>query len=180
MQDLGTLGGRNSQAEDINDSGQVVGSSDNPSEVRHAFLYSGNKMQDLGTLDSDSRSGAIALNNAGQVVGWSINSAREEHAFLYSDKQMHDLNTLIPAGSGWVLQEAWDINTFEQIVGYGMLNGQTRAFLATPDATTPPADSDGDGVADATDNCPKVANADQADADGDGQGDACQKKVKKQ
>jgi thrombospondin 2/3/4/5 len=35
-------------------------------------------------------------------------------------------------------------------------------------------------VADATDNCPKVANADQADADGDGQGDACQKKVKKQ
>jgi hypothetical protein len=34
-------------------------------------------------------------------------------------------------------------------------------------------DTDGDGIADATDNCPLVANADQADTDGDGKGDAC-------
>jgi subtilisin-like proprotein convertase family protein len=38
---------------------------------------------------------------------------------------------------------------------------------------TTPSDSDGDGVADAEDNCSQVANADQADGDGDGQGDAC-------
>ncbi len=37
----------------------------------------------------------------------------------------------------------------------------------------PEADSDGDGVPDATDNCPTVSNADQADADFDGVGDAC-------
>jgi hypothetical protein len=36
-----------------------------------------------------------------------------------------------------------------------------------------PADSDGDGVADESDNCPAVANPAQADADGDGTGDAC-------
>jgi Tol biopolymer transport system component len=35
------------------------------------------------------------------------------------------------------------------------------------------ADGDGDGVLDASDNCPTTTNADQADADGDGQGDAC-------
>jgi predicted dienelactone hydrolase len=34
-------------------------------------------------------------------------------------------------------------------------------------------EQDGDGVPDATDNCPGTANADQADADGDGTGDAC-------
>ena len=34
-------------------------------------------------------------------------------------------------------------------------------------------DSDGDGVADAEDNCPDLANANQADGDSDGQGDAC-------
>jgi uncharacterized delta-60 repeat protein/uncharacterized repeat protein (TIGR01451 family) len=34
-------------------------------------------------------------------------------------------------------------------------------------------DQDGDGVPDAQDNCPAVANADQADSDGDGVGDAC-------
>lgn len=34
-------------------------------------------------------------------------------------------------------------------------------------------DTDGDGIADATDNCPLVANADQLNTDGDGEGDAC-------
>ncbi|PNU18794.1 hypothetical protein C2E25_15795 [Geothermobacter hydrogeniphilus] len=36
-----------------------------------------------------------------------------------------------------------------------------------------PADSDGDGVPDATDNCPDTPNPDQADSDNDGIGDAC-------
>ncbi len=36
-----------------------------------------------------------------------------------------------------------------------------------------PADADGDGIADALDNCPNVANADQLDDDGDGIGTAC-------
>jgi hypothetical protein len=34
-------------------------------------------------------------------------------------------------------------------------------------------DTDGDGVANESDNCPTTANADQANADGDGLGDAC-------
>jgi Tol biopolymer transport system component len=35
------------------------------------------------------------------------------------------------------------------------------------------ADSDGDGIPDATDNCPSVNNPNQTDTDGDGIGDAC-------
>lgn len=38
---------------------------------------------------------------------------------------------------------------------------------------TNPVDADGDAVADDTDNCPALANADQADGDGDTYGDAC-------
>jgi len=37
-----------------------------------------------------------------------------------------------------------------------------------------PQDADKDGVLDAVDNCPVVANPDQADSDGDGIGDACE------
>ena len=36
-----------------------------------------------------------------------------------------------------------------------------------------PIDADGDGVADATDNCPDVANTDQRDNDADRRGDVC-------
>jgi imidazolonepropionase-like amidohydrolase len=36
-----------------------------------------------------------------------------------------------------------------------------------------PNDTDKDGVPNATDNCPAVANADQKDTDGDGKGDVC-------
>ena len=47
-----------------------------------------------------------------------------------------------------------------------------RAGLAV-DQVGPGADSDGDGVPDATDNCVNAGNTDQADNDGDGAGDVC-------
>ena len=37
-----------------------------------------------------------------------------------------------------------------------------------------PNDTDGDGIPDATDNCPSVANPTQVDCDGNGVGDACE------
>jgi hypothetical protein len=46
--------------------------------------------------------------------------------------------------------------------------GQTAAL---PDAN--PDDVDGDGILNASDNCPMRVNADQHDEDGDGVGDAC-------
>lgn len=45
--------------------------------------------------------------------------------------------------------------------------------VVTRSAVACPADSDGDGICDAVDNCPAVANADQANLDGDLLGDAC-------
>ncbi len=46
----------------------------------------------------------------------------------------------------------------------------TSVFI---DTTTIPADTDYDGVADMTDNCPSIYNPQQLDADTDGTGDVC-------
>jgi len=48
-----------------------------------------------------------------------------------------------------------------------------RSFVVDIGAPPPFPDADGDGVADATDNCPAIANAGQADTDGDLRGNAC-------
>ena len=55
-------------------------------------------------------------------------------------------------------------------VGLGGESGQAGT-AGTPGETG--LDSDGDGVFDAIDNCPNIANIDQADGDGDTAGDDC-------
>jgi hypothetical protein len=55
--------------------------------------------------------------------------------------------------------------TFIGPIGAGTTEVRSLAIL--------PLDSDGDGRADATDNCPSAANPGQENLDGDGQGDAC-------
>lgn len=79
--EIGTLGGSKSYAWDINDSGQVVGSSLTSSGQSHAFLYENGGMTDLGTLGGIG-SIAEAINNSGQVAGRSLNSSGEWRAFL--------------------------------------------------------------------------------------------------
>jgi probable HAF family extracellular repeat protein len=134
-QDLGTLtGGLDSAAAAINDSGWIVGWSDNSAGDSHAFLDIAGTMQDLGTLGGTG-SGAYGINGSGLVVGSSDTAASGLHAFIYTSGTMQDLNGLIPAGSGWVLESANGINTSGQITGYGVINGQTHAFLLTPTTT---------------------------------------------
>ena len=71
VRDLGTLGGRSSQANAINSSGVIVGMSNVAgSEQPHAFIWKSGVMSDLGTL-AGGQSEATAINDDGIVVGWS-------------------------------------------------------------------------------------------------------------
>src|SRR5262249_37316264 len=113
--DLGTLGGPNSEAHDINQAGQIVGRADiRPGRYR-AFLLSNGQMLNLGTLGG-SDSAANAVNDRGTVVGYSklpIAGADWRHAFLYRDGVMHDIDTI-----GRMRSEARDVNNRNQVVGF--------------------------------------------------------------
>jgi len=130
MKDLGTLDSGKSTgatANAINDSGQIVGTSSCGSSCTHAALWTSTGIQDLGTLPGSSISAANGINNLGQVVGESGG------AFIWSEATgIQDLNDLIPAGSGWTLTWAFAINDGGQITGQGEINGQTHAYLLTP------------------------------------------------
>ncbi|MBM3475581.1 MAG: hypothetical protein FJX75_20135 [Armatimonadetes bacterium] len=67
--DLGTLGGEESVAYDLNEKGQVVGKSQTASGEWHAFLWEDGTMQDLGSLGGESC--ACAINEKGEVAGYS-------------------------------------------------------------------------------------------------------------
>jgi probable HAF family extracellular repeat protein len=144
--DLGSLGGGAGSASDINDNGQVVGSSylsaDDQCECdfgeQHAFLREPNgTMRDLGTLGG-TRSWATAVNAWSQVVGWSytipFSSAR--HAFLWEGGRLRDLGI-----EGY----ASDINDNGQVVGYINILGQAgyTAFVWYNGVTTALGSLDG-------------------------------------
>jgi probable HAF family extracellular repeat protein len=141
---LGTLGGRFSQANSINDVGQVVGYSYTSAGTARATLFNTNGLTpiDLGTLGDTSI--ANSINNSGQVVGFSMlgNSSR---ATLWDGNNVIDLNNLLEASTlneGWVLQNALDINDNGWIVGYannsqlGLNNAFLLSMTPVPEADT--------------------------------------------
>jgi probable HAF family extracellular repeat protein len=87
MFDLGTLGGFEAQAADINDSGQIVGESYITGDsAYHAFLYAGGQMTDINDL-IDPSSGwllqhAEAINNKGQIIGHGFHEGAALHFLL--------------------------------------------------------------------------------------------------
>jgi len=130
--EIGTFGGNVSIGEAINTAGQVVGYAPLPGGDQRAFLFAHGKMKNLGTLPGGTQSFAYGVDDRGRIVGASDAKDSPLHAFIYSDGVMQDLNKLIPADSGWLLTEAKGINESGQIVGYGFLDGERRAFMLTP------------------------------------------------
>jgi probable HAF family extracellular repeat protein len=138
MTDLGNLGGTGpgtgNVALNLNNLGQVVGSSQVPSNATHAFLWTKQTgMRDLGTLPGDVNSAAIAINDNGDAVGVSLDPSYNLRAFLWHDGVVLDLNSLLPANSPLFLLLPVFINSHGQIVGLAVTSsGEPHGFIASP------------------------------------------------
>jgi probable HAF family extracellular repeat protein len=142
MQDLGTLpGDEHSFANDINELGQIVGSSHNVSLAAQAVLWENGTIQSLATLGGSS--GASAINELGDIVGSSRYASGELRAVLWSNGAIRDLGTI------GTFSSASDINDLGQIVGQ---SGPT-AFLWMDGTMF----TIGDGIANAINNDGQVA-----------------------
>src|SRR5688572_27148318 len=72
LTDLGSLGGGDTQAFDLNDSAQMVGYSRTASLQSRAFLSDDSQMVNLGVVNADDfQSAAVDLNVLGHAVGTS-------------------------------------------------------------------------------------------------------------
>jgi probable HAF family extracellular repeat protein len=129
------LGGGAGNAADINNAGQVVGSSytTDRSEllgpIQHAALWENGVVIDLGLLPSDEDAGAAGINNLGQIVGSSGRTDPETYesayrSFLYENGVM----TALPVPSSESF--AADINDSGVVVGAMRAGGGPSPFHA--------------------------------------------------
>ena len=124
-----------SQAEDVNDVGQVVGYTETSYYTPlRAFLWSPAQprgttgtLQDLGTFGGATAL-AKAINNAGHVVGNAADAAGVGHPFLWTvTGGIQDLGL----AAGWTSASAWDINASGQVAGIAEADVGQRAVVWT-------------------------------------------------
>jgi probable HAF family extracellular repeat protein len=138
--DLGNLGGDGKfngiYASDLNDDGQVVGTSDTTGDASfHGFLWQHGHITDLRPLTGDAYSSAIAISNNGLVLGVSIDASFMPRAVLWRNGTAADMNSLVPKSSTLYLESACSINDKGEIIGFAALKNnpaQSHAYLAKP------------------------------------------------
>jgi probable HAF family extracellular repeat protein len=123
---------------DLNGRGQAAGLLvGQDATTWQAFVWSAaSGLATIGTLGG-ARSSASGISEQGLVVGNAqladSGTSDPGHAFLYDSRAarpaIQDLNSRART-SGWVLRGASDVNDL-YVVGYGVHNGQNRAFRLT-------------------------------------------------
>lgn len=134
LADLGTLGGPDSSALDINDAGQIVGWSYTSYDAglsgvpdTHPFVWQDGTMTDLGSPLGGTFAAATLINQNGQIAGVANTTGDAEvHAVVWdSDLTAHDCGTL---GSDYGHPD-W-MNESGDIVGFSRTADQLgRAFV---------------------------------------------------
>jgi probable HAF family extracellular repeat protein len=131
VQDIGTLGGPETLATDLNNTGQVTGGSILANGSEHAFVWrAASGMLDLGVLPGAANARAAAINNLGVVTG-TAEGFSLVRAFRWSAASgMEDLGAYTPGlgsfSSGSALNDAGLITGASTTPG-----GERQAFAWT-------------------------------------------------
>jgi probable HAF family extracellular repeat protein len=127
LQDLGTLGGPDALATEINEGGQIFGASyinsiPNPNTgipPFDAFLYQNGTMLDIPNSFGGSQVDPFMANNRGELVGTAtLPGDIFMHPFLWNGGQLIDLGTF-----GGDFGEAYSINDAGEIAGEAFFPG---------------------------------------------------------
>lgn len=136
MISLKSLGGTCGWPHDINNHGEVVGSSDlAEDQVMHPFVWTRDKgMQDLlqGSATFTGAWGiATKINDSGHVVGWANLAGNTQTDAFFWDGTMHDLRNMGGCAHPW-----W-INAQDQVVGHwGAYVGGSTPYVGEGDCET--------------------------------------------
>jgi len=126
--DLGTLGGQDSAALSINNTGQIVGVAADAADRYHATIFDADNPQNNIKLVPDMA--VYSNNDLNEIVGWICYDATPyfERAALISPNQPDsfiDLGTL----PGYITSQAAAINNIGTIVGLVRYNSQDVEYL---------------------------------------------------
>jgi probable HAF family extracellular repeat protein len=144
---LGTFGNAQATLRDINNAGQIIGSSTNglsgAAATSTPFVYQNGQLTAIGSLGGKTGS-TNGINEFGEVVGASQIASGSNHGYVYIGGQLTDLNDLVTTpltynGAAVTLTSAVSINNFGEIVAtgtYSYINSTTglsatgtRSFL---------------------------------------------------
>lgn len=128
--DLGTLGGEEAEATDINNSGVIVGWSEDPGSTHKAFLHNGT-MQPIGPANPQIPSHASGVNDSSEVVGSYYDFFGDQPFYWHSGTGVVTMSRDIQGGSGEFHTYPKAINNFGRIVGHGVLLPEGELLSAT-------------------------------------------------
>ncbi len=130
---------------------EKFGISQGPDGLTRAVWWdAANHIRELPMGPDADESDALSANDDGLAVGWERRSlpgpeGAEFHALAWFEGERYDLNDVaswpgwVTGAQGWLLWSARSVNSAWEIVGIGIVNGETHGFLLTP---TPPVVAD--------------------------------------